>query len=116
MHAALNVRYSTYIYICTSMYGIVCMHSCMQVLRYVCTNLWYVCMYVCMYNCIYVCCGAWWGFVRVDAFRPEGRGFESRSNRHVETLGKSFNRSSLWRFGVKLRHIIRAVSGALLSS
>jgi len=31
-------------------------------------------------------------------------------------MGKSFTRSYLLRFGVKLRHIIRAVSGALLSS
>jgi len=30
-------------------------------------------------------------------------------------LGKSFN-SSLWRFGVKLKHSIRAVYGAPLSS
>src|SRR6218665_2180263 len=45
-----------------------------------------------------------------------GCGFESRSSRHVETLGKSLTRSCLWRFSVKLRHSIRAVSGALLSS
>ena len=31
------------------------------------------------------------------------------------TLGKSFTRSCLWRFGMKLRHSIRAVSGTLLS-
>ena len=54
--------------------------------------------------------------VRFDAFRPKGRGFESRSGRHVETLGKSFTRSCLWRFGVKLRHSIRALSGAPLIS
>ena len=39
-----------------------------------------------------------WGVVvhcRVDAFRPEGCGFESRSSRHVETLGKSFTCSCL---------------------
>ena len=29
------------------------------------------------------------------------------------TLGKSFTRSCLWRFGVKLRHGIRTVSGRL---
>ena len=46
---------------------------------------------------------------------PKGRGFESRSGRHVGTLGKSFTRSYLWRFGVKLRHSIRDVSGAPLS-
>src|SRR6218665_806427 len=52
---------------------------------------------------------ATWRISRVEAFRSEGRGFESRSSRHVGTSG-------LWRFGVKLRHNIRAVSGALLSS
>ena len=30
----------------------------------------------------------WWLIGRVDAFRPEGRGFESRSTRHVGTLGR----------------------------
>ena len=34
--------------------------------------------------------GAWWHIGRVDAFRPKGPGFESRSSRHVGTLGKSF--------------------------
>jgi len=53
---------------------------------------------------------------RVDSCRPEGRGFESRSCRHVGSLGKSFTHRCLWRFGVKLRHSIRAVSGASLSS
>ena len=32
---------------------------------------------------------------RVEAFRPEGRGFESRSSCHVGTLGKSLSRSCL---------------------
>src|SRR6218665_114245 len=36
--------------------------------------------------------------------------FESRSSRQVGTLDKSFTRSCLWRFGVKLRHGIRAVT------
>ena len=31
-------------------------------------------------------------------------------------LGKSFTRSCLWRFGVKLRHSIRAMLGAPVSS
>ena len=31
------------------------------------------------------------------------------SNPALGTLGKSFTRSCLWRLGVKLRHIIRAV-------
>jgi len=36
---------------------------------------------------------------------------------HVSvTLGKSFTRSCLWRFRVKLRHSIRSVSGGPLSS
>ena len=62
--------------------------------------------------------GTWgtsWGICWVDCFQPEGRGFNSRSSRHVETLGKSLTHSCLWRFGVKIRHSIRAVSGALLS-
>src|SRR6218665_148850 len=54
--------------------------------------------------------GAWW---LID---QKGGGFESRSSRHVLTFGKSFTRNCLWRFGVKLRHSIRAVSGALQSS
>ena len=41
---------------------------------------------------------------------------ESHSSCHIETLGKSLTRSCLWRFGVKLRHCIRTMSGALLSS
>src|SRR6218665_28269 len=62
-------------------------------------------------------CGVkmWWCIGRVEAFRPKGRGCESRSSRHVGTLSKSLTRSYLWRFGVKLPHSIRAVSGALLS-
>src|SRR6218665_147597 len=60
--------------------------------------------------------GAWWRFGRVDAFRPNGHGFDFHSSCHVGTLGKSFTHSCLWRFGVKFRHSIRAVSGALLSS
>ena len=54
--------------------------------------------------------GACWSFGRFDALRPKGHGFESRTSRHAETFGKSFTRSYLWRFGVKLRHNIRAVS------
>ena len=45
-------------------------------------------------------------------FVLKGRGFESRSSLHAGTLGKSFTRSCLWRFGVKLRRSIRAVSEA----
>src|SRR6218665_1200074 len=52
----------------------------------------------------------------VDSFQPEGRGFNSRSSRHIGTLGKSLTRGCLWRFGMKLRHSIRAVSGATLIS
>src|SRR6218665_1870823 len=61
-------------------------------------------------------CEAWWLIGRFDTFRPNGCGFESRSSRHVGTLGKSFTRSCLWRFSLKLRHSIRAVSVASLSS
>ena len=59
---------------------------------------------------------AWWLTGRFVDFRPKDRKFESRSNRHVGTLGKSFTRSCLWCFDVKLRHSIHAVSGAPLSS
>ena len=59
--------------------------------------------------------GTWWRFGRVDVFRPKGQGFDSRSSRHVGTLGKSFIHGCLWRFGVKLRHSIRAVPGAPLT-
>jgi len=40
-------------------------------------------------------CGAWWSIGRVDAFPPEGCGFEYRSSRHVGTLGKSFHHLQL---------------------
>src|SRR6218665_2665245 len=67
--------------------------------------------------------GAWlanvgrgWRIGRVDAFRPKGHGFYSRSSLRVGTLGKSLTHSCLWRFDVKLRRSIRAVSGAPLSS
>ena len=57
-----------------------------------------------------------WRIGKVDAFRPKGYGFDSRSSRHAGTLGKYFTRSCLGRFGVKFRHSIRAESGAPLSS
>ena len=60
--------------------------------------------------------GRGWCIGRVDDLRPKGNGFDSRSSPHVGTLGKSFTHSCLWRFGVKFRHSIRAVSGAPLSS
>jgi len=51
----------------------------------------------------------------VDSCRPKGRGFESRSSRHEETLGKSFTCSCLWRFGVKTQPQCQLMwSGALL--
>ena len=55
---------------------------------------------------------------RFDAFRPKGHEFESRSSRHVDyrDFGQVLHRRCLWRFGVKLRHSIRAVLGAPLSS
>ena len=61
-------------------------------------------------------CGAWWLIGRLFVFHPKGRGFEYCSSCHVKTLGKSFTRSCLWRFGVKLPHSIRAVLGDPLSS
>jgi len=54
-------------------------------------------------------CGTW------RPFGTDSRGFESRSSRHVGTFGKSLTRNCLWRFGVKLWHSIRTLSGALLS-
>ena len=60
--------------------------------------------------------GRVWSIGRVDTFRLKGHGFDSRSSHHVGTLGKSFTHRCLWRFGVKFRHSIRAVSGAPLSS
>ena len=35
-------------------------------------------------------CGMWWSLGWDDDFQPEGRGFDSRSSRHVGTLGRSF--------------------------
>ena len=60
---------------------------------YVMFMLYYV--YILLY---YV--GHVWHISRVDAFRPKGHGFDSRSSRHVGTLGKSFTHSCLWRFCV----------------
>src|SRR6218665_3870889 len=60
--------------------------------------------------------GTWWRIVRVEAFQPEDCGFESRSSRHIGTLRKSLTHSCLWRYGVKLRHSILALSGPLLGS
>ena len=60
--------------------------------------------------------GAWWRFDRVDAFRPKGHGFDSRSSHQVGTLGRFLAHNCLWRFGVKLWRSIRAVSGAPLGS
>ncbi len=54
--------------------------------------------------------------VESTPFVRKGHEFNSRSSRHVRTLGKSFTHSCLWRFGVKLQHSISAVSAALLSS
>jgi len=56
------------------------------------------------------------GSLVVNTCRLEGCGFKSHSSHHVGTLSKSFTRSCLWRFGVKLRHSIRAVSGVPLSN
>jgi len=37
----------------------------------------------------------WWRLGWDDDFQPEGREFDSRSSRHVGTLGKSFTYSCL---------------------
>ena len=63
---------------------------------------------------VYKVCGAWWLIWYIRRLSSEGS--ESRSSRHVGTLGMSFTRSCRSRFGVKLRYSIRAVSGAPLSS
>jgi len=57
-----------------------------------------------------------WCIGRVNAFRPKGHEFDSRSSHHVGTLGKSLAHNCLWFFGVKFRRSIRAVSGEPLSS
>src|SRR6218665_818937 len=64
----------------------------------------------------YIYIWTWWLIGRFVAFHPKGCGFKSLSSRHAGTLGKSYTRSCLWCFGVKLRHSICAVSGAPLSS
>ena len=49
--------------------------------------------------------------------RAQGRRFESHSGRNAGTLGKSFTRNCLKRFGVKLKHSLNMMwSGAPLSS
>src|SRR6218665_1910334 len=45
------------------------------------------------------CCGSVVG-LHVGAFRPQSGRFETRSNRHVKTFGKSFTHSCLYCFGV----------------
>ena len=44
---------------------------------------------------MYSLCGTWWRLGWDDDFQPEGRGFDSRSSRHVGTLGKFFTCSCL---------------------
>ena len=46
-------------------------------------------------NAVTAWCGSWWRLGWVDYFQPEGRGFDSRSCRHVGTLDKSFTYSCL---------------------
>ena len=60
--------------------------------------------------------GVWWLIGRFIAFRPKGCGIKSCSSRHIGTLGKSFTRNCLWRFGLKLRYSIHAVLEEPLSS
>ena len=64
------------------------------------------------YKPIPVFVGRGWHIGRVDAFRPKGHGFDSRSSRHVGT----FTHSCLWCLRVKLWHSIRAVSRVPLRS
>ena len=64
---------------------------------------------------MFLFCGTWWLVGRVDSCRGRVDRVVG-SNPALATLGKSFTRSCLWRFGVKLRHSIRTVSGAPLSS
>src|SRR6218665_2750560 len=77
--------------------------------NYYCSDLW-----LCSFHVLI--CGAWWLFGRVDNFCPKGHWCDSRSRRHVGTLGMYFTHSCLWLIGMKFRHSIRAVSGAHLSS
>src|SRR6218665_101366 len=78
---------------------------------------------------IHINVGCMWRIGRVDTFRPKGHGFDSHCSRHVGTLGKTFTHeecqerggvtfthSCLWRFSVKFRLSIHAVSGSPLSS
>jgi len=39
--------------------------------------------------------GRVWRIGKFDAFRPKGHKFNSRSSRHVGTLGKSFTHSNV---------------------
>src|SRR6218665_1337182 len=87
-------------------------HACQHVHTYIYAYT----QYIHTTNVRHTYVGRWWLIGRVDAFRPKGHGFDSRSNRHVGTLGKSFTHSCQWRSGVKFRHSVRDVSGASLSS
>src|SRR6218665_963232 len=131
MYACVRV-YFVYVCICIS----VCMHDCMYVCVYVCICIhthirtyvcMHICMYVCMYVCIYVCMTVCmyicmyvfmylWGMGGTLAFRPKDHGLDSCSRRRVGTLGKSLTYSCPWRFFVKFRYSIHAVSGAPLCS
>src|SRR6218665_540771 len=51
------------------------------------------------HSSISITCGAWWFSGRVGALRLEGCNFESYSNHHLGTMGKSFTRSCLLLFG-----------------
>ena len=53
--------------------------------------------------------GRVWHIGRVDAFRPKDHGLDSRSSRHIGTLGKSLTHNCLWHIGMKFQHSIRAV-------
>ena len=54
-------------------------------------HFWYISSFL----AIALPCGTWWRLGCVDSFQPDGRGFDSRSSRHVGTLGKSFTYSCM---------------------
>ena len=63
-------------------------------------NLYYVIVMITFCPMVIIPCWAWWLSGRFGALCPEGRRFESHCSRHIGTLGKSFTRSCLLRFGL----------------
>src|SRR6218665_3614355 len=81
--SAIHTYNTLYQYICIYTYTHTCMYTCMLTCIHEYIHAY---MYACMYE-------AWWLISRFDEFRSKGSRFESRSSRHVRTLGKSFTRS-----------------------